>query len=373
MSQPSLPLSPSERRIALAAERDAKMAKSAHAYVRGSTAQFYAWLEQESSSSSIPTGPAIWICGDCHTGNLGPVADLRGKVDIQIRDFDQTVVGNPSHDLLRLALSLAMAARSSDLPGVTTALMIEAMIAGYTRLLSGQQPRIAPDEVVPIREVLRDALKRKWRHLAQERIEDRTPRIPLGDKFWPLSDRERKGLIDVFENKEQRHLFRCLTVNDPNEPVIVHDAAYWVKGCSSLGRGRYAVLAGTKKKFRLLDVKEAAETDAPAARGASFPKSNADRVVAGASQLSPFLGQRMIPTSMIGKEFFVKELRPQDLKFDLSEITQKQAVLTARLFGSVLGRGHSRQMTADIRRKWAKALRTGHSKALTPLRGSGMR
>ena len=37
----------------------------------------------------------MWICGDCHLGNLGPIADGEGKVDIQIRDLDQTVIGKP--------------------------------------------------------------------------------------------------------------------------------------------------------------------------------------------------------------------------------------------------------------------------------------
>ncbi len=95
------------------------MATSAHAYVRGNTIKFYEWLE--GAGSKLPQGPPIWICGDCHAGNLGPVADVKGSVEIEIRDMDQTVIGNPVHDLIRLALSLATAARGSDLPGVTTA------------------------------------------------------------------------------------------------------------------------------------------------------------------------------------------------------------------------------------------------------------
>ena len=95
------------------------MAESAHAYVRGNTSQFYDWIEQDGVTKSIPIGPSIWICGDCHIGNLGPVSDLEGNIEIQIRDLDQTVMGNPAHDVLRLGLSLAMAARSSDLPGIT--------------------------------------------------------------------------------------------------------------------------------------------------------------------------------------------------------------------------------------------------------------
>ncbi len=96
------------------------MARSAHGYVRGSTVKFYEWLEDR-SRGKLPEGPPVWICGDCHVGNLGPLADAKGHVLIQIRDLDQTVIGNPAHDLIRLGLSLASASRGSDLPGVTTA------------------------------------------------------------------------------------------------------------------------------------------------------------------------------------------------------------------------------------------------------------
>lgn len=34
-----------------------------------------------------PRGSAVWICGDCHVGNIGPLADLKGKVEIQISRF----------------------------------------------------------------------------------------------------------------------------------------------------------------------------------------------------------------------------------------------------------------------------------------------
>ncbi len=44
--------------------------------------------------------------------NLGPAADLKGDIDIQIRDLDQTVIGNPAHDSLRLGLSLVSRAES---------------------------------------------------------------------------------------------------------------------------------------------------------------------------------------------------------------------------------------------------------------------
>ena len=85
---------PSDRPALLSASRNLKMARSAHAYVRGNTAKFYEWLGQV--AAPCPEGPPIWICGDCHVGNMGPVASDAGRVEIQIRDLDQTAPGAAS-------------------------------------------------------------------------------------------------------------------------------------------------------------------------------------------------------------------------------------------------------------------------------------
>lgn len=128
MSRHAIP-SVSERAASLKLTGRLKMARSAHAYVRGNTQQFYDWLD--ASPAGVPQRPPIWICGDCHLGNLGPFADVKGEVDVQIRALDQTVIGNPAHDIIRLGLSLASAARDSNLPGVATARMLEQLMQGY--------------------------------------------------------------------------------------------------------------------------------------------------------------------------------------------------------------------------------------------------
>jgi uncharacterized protein (DUF2252 family) len=84
--------SPAARRAALSAQQSKKMARSAHAYVRGNTLKFYQWLH-ERGAHGVPKGPPVWICGDCHVGNLGPVANADGQIEVQIRDLDQTVIG----------------------------------------------------------------------------------------------------------------------------------------------------------------------------------------------------------------------------------------------------------------------------------------
>src|SRR5580693_2453708 len=175
-----LPLTPSSRISILEGRRTFKMARSAHAYVRGNTLQFYEWLKA-GSGDKLPQGPPVWICGDCHVGNLGPVANANGKVEIEIRDLDQTVIGNPAHDLIRLGLSLATAARGSDLPGVTTVHMMEALADGYERAFddSSDHTDIQSEKPEAVRVVMREALRRSWQELAQERIEDIEPQIPL--------------------------------------------------------------------------------------------------------------------------------------------------------------------------------------------------
>src|SRR5476649_898167 len=154
--------SPNDRQALLFERRNMKMAESAHAYVRGSTTKFYEWLDGI-EGHSLPEGPAIWICGDCHTGNLGPIANADGRVEVQIRDLDQTVIGNPAHDIIRLGLSLASAARGSDLPGVTTARILEQLMAGYEIALAGDFDTAVEKDLRPdsIRGLLNRSVRRR--------------------------------------------------------------------------------------------------------------------------------------------------------------------------------------------------------------------
>ncbi|MDB4976022.1 MAG: hypothetical protein JWN48_4363 [Myxococcaceae bacterium] len=349
------------------------MASSAHAYVRGSTSKFYEWLLQTSSSSTRPEGPPIWICGDCHVGNLGPVAHADGRVAVQIRDLDQTVIGNPAHDLIRLGLSLAMAARGADLPGVTTAMMIEQMVAGYEGALSfrrGSKKAEPERRPSPIHFVLKQALRRSWKHLLEERLDDTEPTIPLGARFWPLIKSERLAVRELFATKDVQTLITSLHHREDGASMEVIDAAYWMKGCSSLGGLRLAVLvrvegASLKRgKLSLVDVKEAVQAHAPRYGDSDMPKSNGERVVTGARHLSPFLGERMLAARLLGRSVFVRELLPQDLKLELDDLAQREAIEVAHFLAQVVGRAHARQLDQPTRRAWKAELGRRRSKAI---------
>ena len=354
---------PEVRRVRLAELRNQKMARSAHAFVRGSTDKFYEWLDS-SEGQKVPEGPPVWICGDCHSGNLGPIANAKGRVAIQIRDLDQTVIGNPAHDLIRLALSLASAARGSDLPGVMTARMVEQLIDGYEAAFTDEAADSDVNPPPSVREALRSAMSRKWRHLAEERFNDRRAMLPLGRRFWPLAKTEWAEIEALFADEKVRRLVTSLKSRDDNANVELIDAAYWVKGCSSLGLLRYAVLLRVGAKggdYCLIDIKEARKAVAPRYPQSKMPRANAERVVEGAWHLSPNLGDRMLAASIGGKSVFVRELLPQDLKLELAHLDGDEATIAARYLAHVVGRAHARQMSTEERASWRSILAANRS------------
>ncbi len=337
--------------------------------MRGSTLKFYEWLES-AARLSLPEGPAIWICGDAHVSNLGPVANSERQVAVQVRDLDQTVVGNPAHDLVRLGLSLGTAARGSDLPGVTTAHILEHIVIGYERALLAPRTEATAKNgnSNSINKILEQAMKRRWRHLAEERIEDVSPTIPLGRRFWILSREERRAVDELFTDPQVQELMTHLSCDSDQAEVKVLDAAYWMKGCSSLGRLRFAVLIGIgskgKQRFALIDIKEAVQAAAPSAKRLSKSEDFAARVVTGARALSPYLGDRMMAATLLRKSVFMRELMPQDLKLEFDQMTCDQAVGVAEYLANVLGKAHALQMDAKARKAWRAELNRNRSKSL---------
>ena len=360
-----------QRSVILAGRRRLKMAGSVHAYVRGSARKFYERLETF-DAGALPRGPAIWICGDCHVGNLGPLANAKGRIDIQIRDFDQTVIGNPAFDLIRLGLSLATAARGSDLPGVTTAKMLENMVEGYEQAFGEGSEDLDFQKHRPksVGVAMRRSLVRSWKQLARDRIENTKPTIPLAKRFWPLRKNEKREIKKLFQRQDVRRLATSLRSRDDKASIEILDAAYWMKGCSSLGSLRFAVLLGIGEPpykgegLCLMDIKEAVQGAAPRYSRARMPRDNAERVIEGARHLSPNLGQRMLAARFHDRAVFVRELLPQDLQLEIEHLTRDEALKAARFLAAVLGQAHARQMNTSTKKKWQDALKRQRTRKL---------
>ena len=216
--------------------------------------------------------------------------------------------------------------------------------------------------------MLKQALKRKWRHLAEERIEDVKPSIPLGKCFWTLANSEKRDISRLFGSEEVRKLITSLRRRKNKSRVEVLDASYWMKGCSSLGRLRFAVLAevGRRKKIDLclIDIKEAIRAAAPERLDAENAAEQCRSGRGGSSELSPYLGKRMLAAELMGKSVVLRELLPQDLKLEMDRLTRDEIVASARFLAACGRKAHARQMDENTRKSWMSDLRRNRSKKL---------
>jgi uncharacterized protein (DUF2252 family) len=249
--------------------------------------------------------------------------------------------------------------------------MMEELMGGYETCFDEKMDQM---EAFPspgtVKVTIKEAARRSWKDLAKERIEDTTPHIPLGKTFWPISKEERKAIEKIFEVKNLFCHITSMGIGNENTTVRILDAAYWIKGCSSLGRLRYAVLvdaetAGAGKAKRgLIDIKEAVKAAAPSRPGAQMPEINGERVVEGARHLSPYLGDRIAAADILGRSVFLRELLPQDMKVEIKKLPQEEAGKVARYLGMVVGNAHARQMDREVKKLWKKDLQRSRSKSL---------
>jgi uncharacterized protein (DUF2252 family) len=241
------------------------------------------------------------------------------------------------------------------------------VIDGYQAAL-GQDADTIDDAPDSIQLVMKQSVGRSWKALARERLQDQKPTIPLGPKFWPLALSEKQAIEDLFATPPLRHLSTSLRSRDDDSVVEVVDAAYWMKGCSSLGLLRFAVLLGIgkgkKRDLALMDVKEAVKAVAPRYAGQKMPKDNGERVVEGALHLSPHLGKRMVAGKIEDRSVFIRELLPQDLKIEIERLTIEDAMKAASFMAGVVGKAHARQLDTSARAAWIRELERHRTKTL---------
>ena len=144
---------------------------------------------------------------------------------------------------------------------------------------------------------MKRAVKRTSKRLLDERLGGSRKRFKLGSRFWQLAADERDAVRQLVEQEPVRRLITRLEDRDAQAPVRLVDAAFWVKGCSSLGLWRVAALVefrepGDNKKsggssLALLDIKQAVEPSAPWAPGLNPSLAPGMRVLSGAQRLAP--------------------------------------------------------------------------------------
>lgn len=346
------PSTPAERAARLRALRDEKTCESAHAFVRANAALFYATL---AAHPSCVVGPSIWVSGDAHVENAGAVCDAKGNVELALNDFDESVVGNPSFDVARLALSLATLLRSAGFSAVDVRTTTAAIADGYEGALEHPSKK-APPKAARLVRMLEGAARADRKDLLTRLTGDDHPSaLPIGDRFWPLSAAGRAA-IEALVSEDAVATLVKLGGDDAKCKVRFVDAVFRVAGTASLGGFRAAALievdgAAKGERLRVLDLKEVQPAVTPR-DDARTPKDDAERILQGTRALAPAFGARKLGAVVQGRSVIVRELMAQERKVNLDGCKRDELADLGGSFGEMLGRAHGRQLEANVARAW---------------------
>jgi hypothetical protein len=81
---------------------------------------------------------------------------------------------------------------------VTAARILEQIIEGYQAALR-QDADTIDDAPNSIQFVIKKSVARSWKHLANERLENQKPTMPLSTKFGALSRSEKADIAELFQ------------------------------------------------------------------------------------------------------------------------------------------------------------------------------
>ncbi|KAA6220807.1 DUF2252 domain-containing protein [Streptomyces albofaciens JCM 4342] len=351
--------------------RVGRMAASPFAFLRGS-----AGLMAYDLMNSPVTGIGAQICGDAHAGNFGLYGDARGKLVMDLNDFDETLYGPWEWDLKRLAASLVLAGREAgagEKQCREAALDAAGAYRRTMRLLAGMPAAdawnaIADEQLVSYADA-RDLLGTLERVAAKARkntsarfAAKSTERIPEGGKRFVDAPPVLRRIPDAEAAAVAASLTGYLdTLPADRLPLMaryeVQDVAFRVVGTGSVGLRSYVVLLLDHRGEPLvLQVKEARSSAlAPYAEKAGFPAPpvghEGRRIVRGQRRMQVvsdnLLGWTTVHEPGVGegagagRPHQVRQFRNRKGSVDPAALPGDQIDDYARMTGALLARAHA--------------------------------
>ncbi|GAA2237673.1 DUF2252 domain-containing protein [Streptomyces amakusaensis] len=344
--------------------RVGRMAASPFAFLRGS-----AGLMAHDLVGTPVTGVRAQICGDAHAANFGLYGDARGRLVIDLNDFDETAVGPWEWDVKRLAASLVLAGRAAGADeDVCQAAAFDAMGAyRRTMRLLARLPAldawnaIADEELVShtdARDLLGtlERVSEKARNNTSARFAAKATEIfsdGLGERRRfvdapPVLRRVPDGEAAAVAASLEEYLG---TVSEDRLPLLaryeIHDVAFRLVGTGSVGNRSYVVLLLDHRGDPLvLQVKEArASALLPHLAASGFPAPEAAhegrRVVLGQKRMQVVSDILLGWTTVDGRPFQVRQFRNRKGSVDPAALTPGQLDDYGRMTGALLARAHS--------------------------------
>ncbi|MEV0090359.1 DUF2252 domain-containing protein [Streptomyces sp. NPDC050738] len=346
---------------ALTPIRVGRMAATPFAFLRGA-----AGLMAHDLVGTPVTGVGAQICGDAHAANFGLYGDARGRLVIDLNDFDETVVGPWEWDVKRLAASLVLAGREAGAGEDTCRAGAVHAVGAYRRTmrLLAKLPAldawnaIADEELVShadatdllgtlerVSEKARKNTSARFAAKATEESGDGGRRfVDAAPVLRRVPDAEAAAVAGALEEY-------LSTLSHDRLPLLaryaIHDVAFRVVGTGSVGTRSYVVLLLDHRGEPLvLQVKEArASALVPYLPAAGFRiplvEHEGRRVVLGQKRMQVVSDILLGWTTVQGRPFQVRQFRNRKGSVDPAALAADQVDDYARMTGALLARAHA--------------------------------
>jgi len=359
--------------------RYGRMSASPFAYFRGAA------LPMASDLSGTPTtGLQVQACGDAHLSNFGLFGTPERRLVFDINDFDETLPGPWEWDVKRLAASLEISARESNVSARQRRKIVLAAVARYREVmreftsatnLDVWYAAIDVDELQAqlkptgrMRKAVEVGLAKARSSDSMQalgkltRVVDGRPKIvsdpplmvPLRD--FSASEDEAAGTLGMLH--ELMASYRLTLPADRAELLARYelaDIARKVVGVGSVGTRCWIVLLlapdGTDPLF--LQVKEAERSalagfTAPNGNESGRPGNQGERVVLGQRYMQAasdlFLGWIRVVHGLDGRphDYYVRQLRDWKFSFNVAGMPPDWLHLYGSYCGWTLARAHAK-------------------------------
>jgi uncharacterized protein (DUF2252 family) len=360
----TLLLQEEQRVVELLPLRHSRMAASPFSYLRGAAAVMAADLGAAPNS-----GLTVQLSGDAHLSNLGLFAAPDRRLVFDLNDFDETNPGPFEWDVIRLATSFEVAART----------------AGHSATYSGQLPKIVAEAyrldmakfaamsdldlwyyridtemltewakqadskaaVNAVRSTEQNAMARnRWSavkslttaHDGERRFKDKPPLLVSLD----ADSGSRDVVNQMYETYKESLLIDREALLSRYHWV---DAGHKVVGVGSVGLLAFVLLLQGRdsEDLLVLQIKQAVDSVLEPYSGSSAYSSHGERVIAGQrlmqASTDSFLGWVEGPQ---GRSYYVRQLRDMKWAPDPLGMTQDQYDRFANICGRALARAHAR-------------------------------
>ena len=344
--------------------RHSRMSASPFAFLRGAAGVMAADLGSEPS-----TGLMVQLCGDAHLSNLGLFASPDRRLVFDLNDFDETNPGPFEWDVIRLATSFEVAARTAGL-GKRQAAALPKVVAASYRVAMSRFAGMSDLDVWYYR--IDTPMMSEWAKQADSKAAARavrnTEKAALSRDRWSavkslttIIDGQRKFkdkpplLVSLDSDPTSQQVISTM-YEQYRESLLVDRAAllsryHWVDaghkvvGVGSVGLLAFVVLLQGRDSEDLivLQLKEAVSSVLEPFSVTSQWPTHGERVVAGQrlmqASTDSFLGWMQGPR---GRSYYVRQMRDMKWAPDPLEMDNAQYLTYAGLCGLALARAHAR-------------------------------